>query len=164
MIYREMGKHLMDSRRFRRKIGFLKEKKLFVIATEGGKTEEIYFDLFKPGRDAVIRMEILPCKNCRTSPKNTLKRLLKFKNENMIKGDDELWLVIDRDNWEIEELDQVASQCSKKRFFLAVSNPCFEFWLYLHLRDPKPFHSAQLLIAVIKSRTLSHLPLSMEIP
>ena len=54
------------------------------------------------------------------------------------KSTDEFWLVIDRDDWEtIHKIDLVklAEDCKvEKNFFMALSNPCFEMWLILHLK------------------------------
>ncbi len=43
--------------------------------------------------------------------------------------------MIDVDRWGDKNLSDVASQAGQKRFQLAVSNPCFEVWLYLHHDD-----------------------------
>ena len=40
--------------------------------------------------------------------------------------------MIDVDRWPEGELAAVPSQSMQNNFFLAVSNPCFEIWLYLH--------------------------------
>jgi hypothetical protein len=56
-----------------------------------------------------------------------------FKRDNGIRNGDELWMVIDLDKWTDQELSDVARICIQKSFNLAVSNPCFEIWLYLHL-------------------------------
>ena len=44
-------------------------------------------------------------------------------------------MVIDVDRWKESELGDVAQQCEQKKYFLAVSNPCFELWLLLHLKS-----------------------------
>lgn len=46
---------------------------------------------------------------------------------------DEAWCVVDVDEFDIEA---ATSQAAKLGIELAVSNPCFEFWLLLHFRDP----------------------------
>ena len=48
---------------------------------------------------------------------------------------DELWMVIDLDQWPNKDLSEVASKCNHKKYKLAVSNPCFEIWLLLHVKD-----------------------------
>ena len=60
--------------------------------------------------------------------------------------------MIDRDSWSEAELDEVATEIAKNpQFHLALSNPCFELWLYLHLADNKPFdHRDELPPALAK--------------
>ena len=49
--------------------------------------------------------------------------------------DDKLFLVIDRDRWEEQELSEIARLCVQTDFSFIVSNPCFEVWILLHLVD-----------------------------
>ena len=68
-----------------------------------------------------------------------MKKLLsKAKAEYNFRATDEFWLIIDRDDWENIhhiDFDALYDDCEKeKNFFIALSNPCFEFWLILHLR------------------------------
>jgi hypothetical protein len=55
----------------------------------------------------------------------------------IIKTVDELWMVVDRDfkSWTVRELSESRQLCSQKGYSLALSNPCFELWLLLHLVD-----------------------------
>ena len=53
-----------------------------------------------------------------------------------MESEDELWLVIDRDRWKEAMLSRVTKECSQKDYLhVAMSNPCFELWLLLHLID-----------------------------
>lgn len=45
------------------------------------------------------------------------------------------WLVIDVDRWGDAKLAEIAQECHQKNYKLAVSNPCFELWLLLHLKS-----------------------------
>ena len=138
-----MAKNLFNARRAH----FRNPKKFFVVATEGEKTEKLYFDEFKPSRDAVMQVKVLENKQHKTKPKDCLERLKSYEANYQLGPEDELWLMIDRDSWEEAELNEVARKIEKRaNYFLALSNPCFELWLYLHLRDNKPFnHRHQLL-------------------
>lgn len=49
--------------------------------------------------------------------------------------DDELWLVLDTDRWSTAQLREVDQICKENSWNLAISNPCFELWLYLHYAD-----------------------------
>jgi len=123
-----------------------KPKKFIVVATEGEKTERIYLDQFKPPRDSSVQLKVLPNWQHKTHPKDVLKKLKAYVKTNYVGPEDELWLMIDRDSWDEAELNEVAAEAVKCSFHMALSNPCIEYWFYLHLRDNKPFnHRHQLL-------------------
>jgi len=48
-----------------------------------------------------------------------------------------MWLVIDTDRWPAKTLHRIAKYCQRKGWGIAISNPCFELWLYLH-KEPLP--------------------------
>jgi hypothetical protein len=68
---------------------------------------------------------------------------------------DEAWLVVDKDNWPEEHLNQLFhwSQ-SQENHGLAVSNPQFEFWLLLHFEDAFGIRTA----SECTQRLYEHLP------
>lgn len=109
-------------------------KPLYVIATEGKFTEEIYFNgLF---RQKNIRMPILPTNKGKSSPDSVLRRLSKYRRKHNAEPN-ELWLVIDRDYWEKLTLEKIQRECISKGYNLIISNPCFELWILLHQQNPK---------------------------
>lgn len=111
-----------------------RSSKLFVIATEGEKTEEQYFRLFHSSQ---IRIRILPTgEDGRSSPQHVIERLNAFKQEDGIDENDMLWLVVDVDRW--HRLKSVCAEAKEKGYYLAVSNRCFEVWLCLHFQDLLP--------------------------
>lgn len=136
--------------------GFVDAEKLFVLSYEGTVTEKKYFQDFRVSKyfnnNGLI--EIVPLKR----PKNkgsdpfSVKNLLKeAKKEYGFKPTDEFWLVIDRDDWEkVHKLnfDDLVIECNnEKNFYLGMSNPCFEIWLILHLKELSEFsQEKQLLI------------------
>ena len=131
-------------RDFKRRSGF-RDAKLVVIATEGQKTETQYFEDFKEYYQTKrIHVEVLRRNTSASSPRHVFSELNKFKSEYKLVGDDELWMVIDRDQWTEAHLSDVASHCRKKSFYLAISNPCFEVWLLLHIKDPAEYSSEEL--------------------
>lgn len=124
--------------------GFLEAEKMFVLSYEGTRSEKKYFDDFRKS-DLFNNsgfIEIIPLKR----PKNvgsdpiSVKNLLKqAKREYRFKKSDEFWLIIDRDDWEEihnHDFSKLVEDCQKEEnFFMAMSNPCFELWLVLHLID-----------------------------
>jgi hypothetical protein len=124
----------LTSRRRRplgRKEGILRDARLIIIATEGEITEKSYFEYL--GRaTSRIQVKVLGTKDGLSAPPHVLKRLRDYKKKNELAAEDELWLVIDKDRWPDQQLGQVASEAKRCNFRLAVSNPCFELWLFLH--------------------------------
>jgi len=124
-----------------RKMAFRKPKKFFYVATEGDKTEPHYLSMFKPHREAGIQIKVLPSRD-KSSPEEVLTRLIVHLKQNWRNGD-EAWLLIDRDAWPEQTINTVCREAKKKNYFVAVSNPCFELWLYLHLKDNRLFSTRQ---------------------
>jgi hypothetical protein len=51
-------------------------------------------------------------------------------------GDEQVWLLFDRDDNDPSELVRIfAAENREPRIKIAFSNPCFELWLYLHFRE-----------------------------
>jgi len=119
--------------RFQRRHNFREPKKSFIIATEGERTEEIYFSALRPPRDAAVQIRVLPTKKGKSDPKKVLMRLKSYDYEAGSAKRDELWLVVDRDSWTEADLDEVSAAVARlPKYHLALSNPCFELWLVLH--------------------------------
>jgi hypothetical protein len=127
--------------RFNRRIGFKLTKKLFLIASEGAETEPRYFEEIKLGvsRNSIIRVRLVGNPNHKSHPNEVLKRLIDAAKAEGIKSGDELWLVIDRDAWDVADLNQVCKHAMKSGFSVVLSNPCFELWLFLHLQNNRHF-------------------------
>jgi RloB-like protein len=121
-------------REFKRKSGF-RDAKLIVIATEGVQTEHVYFEgVRQKYQRPNLHIELLKRTDAgHSSPKHVITELNVFKKEyHLVKGD-ELWMVIDKDRWLDEHLSEVTQECSQKNYYCAVSVPCFEIWILLHL-------------------------------
>ena len=74
-------------------------------------------------------------KPTQSSPDKVFAELKRYKSKNGIRETDEFCLVIDRDRWGDAKLSEIAQGCDQQQFFLALSNPCFELWLLLHLEE-----------------------------
>lgn len=112
-----------------RTIPYLRDTKLIIIATEGEETEKQYFSIFHSTR---VQVQVLPTTDSKSSPEYVLQRLKEYKDEYELDDDDELWLMIDVDRWGSKKLSAIANESVKHQLKLAISNPCFECWLYLH--------------------------------
>ena len=126
-----------------RKSGFLEAEKFYILAYEGDVTEKKYFEDLRQSSmfNNSGSIETIPLKKESkggNSPLDVKKLLSKAKAEYNFRATDEFWLIIDRDDWaKIHHVDFEAlyDDCEKeKNFFIALSDPCFEFWLILHLR------------------------------
>ena len=117
-----------------------RDARLIVIASEGKDTERIYFKaLAKEYTNPRVHVHILERSEAEqndSSPKHVLKQLNDYKEQYALEADDELWLVIDKDRWTEAMLSRVATECSQEvAMHMALSNPCFELWLLLHIED-----------------------------
>lgn len=121
-------------RKFGRPFGKRRYRKLFVIAVEGAKTEPQYFKIFN-NEQSVINLKCLRGKH-KSAPSQVLERMEAYLTKEGLKGTDEAWLVVDRDQWQDEQLDQLYAWGKKKENYgFALSNPKFEYWLLLHFED-----------------------------
>lgn len=117
-----------------------RDARLIVIASEGKDTERIYFKaLAKEYTNLRVHVRILERsenEQNNSSPEHVLKQLNDYKSKYDLKADDELWLVVDKDRWTEAMLSHVATECSQEvAMHMALSNPCFELWLLLHMED-----------------------------
>ena len=137
----------MTNRSYNRKTG-IRSPDLFVIATEGVRTESAYFDGIKQKlRDSRLNMLILTRdESGRSNPTQVIEQLDEYKKENRIGPRDLLCLVIDRDSQStsVAQLRKTYRLCTQKGYLLALSNPCFELWLLLHLVDLSEYNQNQL--------------------
>lgn len=123
------------TRSFKRNVATREQNKRFVIVTEGNVTEPEYFDKFKRRGIAIT----IPRKQTNSSPKDVLKVLRKYLKDQPLDENDEAWMVIDRDDWPVEQINSVFDELrkikTKGRCFFAMTNPKIEFWLLLHFED-----------------------------
>ena len=129
-------------------------KEVYVISIAGeGKTEEQYFDGIKDlNTNSVVKVERLE-KEDEADTKSHPKHVLDLLNERKKRWEEygidpnELWMVVDRDKQSVseEQLTEIIEECCKNRYNLALSNPTFEFWLLLHLKDIKEYDEKKLL-------------------
>lgn len=141
-------------------------RRYFVIASEGADTERIYFEslaekIRKNGAlDKLIKVEFLvrqtEAERKKSSHKHIIKQLDGYKKTFSICEGDELWLLIDRDkqNNPTENIANIAQSCLQKGYSLALSNPCFELWLLLHVQDIKTYNK-EILKQIFENKKVS---------
>jgi hypothetical protein len=69
----------------------------------------------------------------KSAPKHVINSLDAFRKKVGFLLSDNFWAVIDYDRWGEKALSDAAKKIEQKGYLLAVSRPCFEAWLLLHL-------------------------------
>ena len=121
----------------RSRLSGVRDAKLIIIASEGVLTEPQYFRALA-SRFTNSKVKVYPLERedvTASSPERVISELDSFKDVYPdLNSDDEFWLVIDVDHWGDTKLTKIAQECNQKGYTLAVSNPCFELWLLLHIK------------------------------
>lgn len=115
---------------------------MFIIAAEGEKTEPEYFQMLNSVK-AVVHFKCL--KNIHgSSPLQILKVMKRYIIDTGLKKTDEAWLVVDKDDWVTNHLQQLFDWSQERDHYnFALSNPKFEYWLLLHFEDGNGIASSQ---------------------
>lgn len=134
--------------------------RLIIIASEDTYIVEDYFSVLNEFVRVVSRnltglnkfsFETLPARDGKSSPEAVRKTMcnhIKDMITQQKRKNDEYWIVLDRDNWPMKELDAIEAFCRELRNIegsegetaavkinFAHSNPCFALWLWWHLED-----------------------------
>lgn len=109
---------------------------LFVIACEGAVREKEYFEHLGE-YSSRIRIKVLDqYGQHKSAPKWIQDSAARYASETGLQEEDQLWLVMDIDRWKVEVFHEIQQTCEAHvNWNLALSNPCFEVWLYLHVDD-----------------------------
>lgn len=143
---------------FFRESNTTEREKIFVLAFEGNITEEKYFSEFKNSNkfnDELIYLHLLKREkdDTNSAPNHVFSKLKKeAKDEFNFKKGDELWMIIDTDRW--KNIPKIIEACNDlENMFVAVSNPCFEFWLLLHIKDIQEYNAEELELILQNKKT-----------
>ena len=116
-----------------------RDANIIYIATEGENTEKHYFELPIFMNNHRVKVIVLSTgEDGYSAPQHVIHRLHNDPNIKYVQPqpDDEYWLVIDKDRWTEQKISEVCSMARRgkhgKKTQVAISNPCFEMWLYLH--------------------------------
>jgi hypothetical protein len=149
-----MGFGWDKDRRPGRRPAFRTTKKRILIVCEGANTEPQYFEQFVDAhRDAIVDVETAEAAGVPLSVVRAAKRL---KNSavsaakrvgNPYLKYDSVWATFDVD--EHPHVSEALQMAKRNGVNVALSNPCFELWLILHLRDAPGIihrHAAQAML------------------
>jgi len=134
------------SRRQGRRPPFRAPKKRILIVCEGENTERQYLEGFaKYHRDTLVDVKVADEHGVPMTVVRDAKRLKKeAANAARREGDrnlkfDAVWCVFDRDDH--PHVPEALTMAANNNMEVALSNPCFELWLLLHLKDsPEMLH------------------------
>ncbi|MCA9189831.1 MAG: RloB domain-containing protein [Planctomycetales bacterium] len=114
--------------------GLTRDASLVVIASEDRYAVKQYFDRFRSTR---IQFRVLETERGQSSPQHVQQRLQAYMREYDFGEGDQFWLVCDTDHWiesnHISNLVAVVRWCRQQGIGVALSNPCFDLWLLLHV-------------------------------
>jgi hypothetical protein len=128
-------------------------KRRVIIATEGTVSEPRYFDLLQ-GETTTVQVACVK-KNHQSLPAHVLACMQQHLSRNPLDRGDEAWLVVDKDQWSDEQLQELHCWTTKKdTYHFALSNPKFEYWLLLHFEDGHVIHHA----GMVDERLQQHVP------
>lgn len=115
---------------------YVRDARIFVVAVEGEREEPWYFkglaehDIIDTRR---VRLVVLPASEGLSAPEHVAGRLSTFESEQSLEPSDPRWIVVDVDRH--KNLSGVLAEASHQHWRVAVSNPCFEIWLQLHVNE-----------------------------
>jgi hypothetical protein len=135
-----MAKHARQKPKgqLRRKHGTREARDVILIVCEGSETEPRYFRALRASkRLSNVHVEIA---EGRGGDQNTVIEEVKKLRETNSDNYDHIWCVFDCESADRKSIfEQAIIEGRHQGFDLAVSNPCFEYWLLLHFE----FSSAQ---------------------
>lgn len=114
-----------------------RDASLFIIICEGKNREPEYFRYF----DGISsRIKVIAVESDHGSAPKLLAERAAAKEKELDSNDntDYVWFVIDTDRWG-KQLHDIREECKNHpNWRVAQSNPCFEVWLYFHVKDQLP--------------------------
>ncbi|MEW1551185.1 RloB family protein [Streptomyces tsukubensis] len=125
-------------------------KKRLLVVCGGKKTEKDYFEALRDHfRSSSITIRVKTDSRSPLYVVRTAADLYRRSPDDF----DECWAVFDVDRF--EDVQESVTTAARNGIRLAISNPCFEYWLLLHFCD----HAAHLRdYKAVKERISSHLP------
>lgn len=107
---------------------------LIYVAAEGAITEKQYFEgVINKIRNSRVKVRFLDrISSGESCPVRVVEHVSKYKKSIGANQEDIFWVVVDADGPHERKLAEAARLCKQKKYLLAVSNPCFEFWILMH--------------------------------
>ena len=128
-------------KRFTRPVNTTQVSNLYIVLSEGTKTEQEYFKqvdrLFNENGNNETGYGLKLLKpGTSNNPTGLIKGMNKHLRMEKYRENYEAWIVFDRDEWSTAEFNAVEIwEKNDPRHHYALSHPCFEYWLLLHFED-----------------------------
>jgi hypothetical protein len=135
---------MAKSKRFQRKPADRPYRKVFYLFTEGAKTEPTYFNILQKicHQHVCITIKSHRTKSDLPHVLNRAKKFIQEEKPNMEFS--EFWLVVDVDNRTKSQFAQLQKWTEERsNYYLAISNPKFEYWLLLHFEPGNGISSSE---------------------
>ena len=129
------------SRPLARRARVARDDRLFVVATEDTYAPHQYFSGFRIPR---VQVHVVPTTDGKSAASDVVERLKELRDDAARRGDlqasDQFWVVVDTDHYvsgrHVKSFKSALKVARSLQFNVAVSNPCFEIWLLLHVSSP----------------------------
>jgi hypothetical protein len=115
-------------------------------------------------RERPVRVKVLGRRRS-SSPQAVLGQMRRHLSSYQKKDGDEAWLVVDKDQWGVQDLKILHAWSQSAPYKnLVVSNPQFEYWLLLHFEDGNGINSKAECLSRLKkyipNYSKSNIPIS----
>lgn len=110
-----------------------RDDRIYIIACDDTYAPKQYFEAYEGNfLGKRLQVHVIPTQDGTSSAEHVLNRLLNFESEER----DEKWLFLDTDHYirgsHQKSYIQAIQKAKQQGVKVAVSRPCFEFWLLLH--------------------------------
>lgn len=119
-----------------------RDARLYFVIVEGAKTETLYFHALEEQNlvpRSRVKLHIFSPDGNASAPTYLIGKAGEVAKNRVIGADDEIWLVFDVDRQSgsdrIKQVNHAVTDATQLGWYVAVSNPCFELWLLLHVSD-----------------------------
>jgi hypothetical protein len=138
------GRRLSRETTLRRRAGTREQRRSVLIITNGERTEVDYFEAVR--KEPWITADKVKVKFEKGDPAVIVARAAKIRGDSAY---DEAWAVCDVDDFDVKPALEAARD---REVSVALSMPCFEVWLILHLCEGCPgFNNATQAVTHLKS-------------
>ena len=134
----------MSNSSLKRRSPFKESNRLILVVCEGEVTEVSYFKEF-PRYERIHGIQIDPI-GVGCDPETVVNHAIKKMQEKERKSRkgsgsayDEIWAVFDIDEHDKDRVYTAKRNAEKHGINIAISNPCFEIWLLMHLEDSRSY-------------------------